>query len=73
MVSANVVEAVAAPEVPVIVIFEVPAVAVPAVVSVITVLYVVGLGEKVAVTPLGKPEAVNVTLPVKPYCPCTER
>jgi hypothetical protein len=29
---------------------------------------VVGLGLKLAVTPLGKPEADSVTLPLNPFC-----
>ena len=33
---------------------------------------VVGFGEKDAVTPLGRPEAERVTLPVNPFCGYTE-
>ena len=36
-------------------------------VSVNTVFPVAGFGEKDAVTPLGRPEAVRLTLPAKPY------
>jgi hypothetical protein len=35
----------------------------------VSVLFpVVGLGENDAVTPLGRPDAESVTLPVNPYC-----
>jgi hypothetical protein len=40
-------------------------------VSVIVLLPVVGLGANDAVTPLGKPDAERVTLPVNPYCGST--
>jgi hypothetical protein len=65
-VSAMVVEAVRLPEVPVIVTVAVPVVAVPLAVSVSTLVLVVGFVPKVAVTPLGNPEAASVTLPVNP-------
>jgi len=52
--------------VPVIVTVAVPVVAVPLAVSVRTLLPVVGLVPKLAVTPAGRPEAERVTLPVKP-------
>jgi hypothetical protein len=57
---------VSVPEVPVIVTVEVPVVAVVLAVNVTTLVDVVGLVPKLAVTPLGRPEADKVTLPVKP-------
>ena len=71
-VRAIVVLAVRLPEVPLIVTVAVPAVAVLLAVNVSTLLPVVGLVAKVAVTPLGKPEAARATLPVNPFCPVTE-
>jgi len=62
-VSAMVVVAVKAPEVPVMVTVAAPVVAVPLAVSVSTLLPVVGLVPNAAVTPLGNPEAARVTLP----------
>ena len=56
----------AAPEVPVIVIVEVPATAAVLAANVTILVPVVGLVPKVAVTPLGKPDAASVTLPVNP-------
>ena len=61
-----VVVAVRVPEVPVIVTVEVPTVAVALAVNVITLVPVVGLVPKVAVTPAGRPVAAKVTLPVNP-------
>lgn len=58
------------PEVPLIVTVDVPVVAMPLAVSVsvlVFVVLVVLLGLKEAVTPLGRPEAVKLTPPVKPY------
>jgi hypothetical protein len=60
------VDAVRLPEVPVIVIFEVPAVNVQPDVRVSTLLPVVGLVLNVPVKPEGKPDAASVTAPVKP-------
>lgn len=60
-----VVEAVVLPEVPVMVTVDVPDVAVLLAVNVATLLLVVGLVANVAVTPLGRPDADSVTLPVK--------
>jgi len=54
------------PDVPVIVTDAVPVVAVELAVKVTTLLPVVGLVPKLAVTPAGRPEAERVTLPVKP-------
>ena len=60
------------PDVPVIVTVAGPAVAVLLAVSVSTLLFVAGLVPKVAVTPLGRPLAARVTLPVNPPAPVTE-
>jgi hypothetical protein len=65
-VSVIVVVALRLPEVPVIVTVEVPVVAVLLAVNVTVLVLVVGFVPNVAVTPLGKPEAASVTLPVKP-------
>jgi hypothetical protein len=54
------------PDVPVMVTVEVPVVAVALAVNVTTLVPVVGLVPKAAVTPEGRPEAESVTLPVKP-------
>ena len=54
------------PDIPVIVTVEVPVAAVALAVKVTTLVDVVGLVPNVAVTPAGRPEADNVTLPVKP-------
>ena len=62
-VSAMVVVAVKAPEVPVMVTVAAPVVAVLLAVSVSALLPVVGLVPNPAVTPLGNPEAARVTLP----------
>src|SRR5580658_2704745 len=58
--------AVKLPEVPVMVTVAAPVVAVALAVRVNTLLPVVGLVPNVAVTPVGRPEAARVTLPVKP-------
>lgn len=58
--------AVTEPEVPVIVTVAAPVVAVLLAVRVRTLVPVVGLVPNAAVTPLGKPDAARVTLPVKP-------
>jgi len=65
--SERVVVAVRLPEVPVIVSVVVPTLAELLAVNVSMLLPVVGFGEKVAVTPLGKPETSRLTLPVNPY------
>jgi hypothetical protein len=65
-VRARVVVAVRLPEVPVMVTVEVPVVAVALAVRVSTLLPVVGFVPNVAVTPLGRPDAASVTLPVNP-------
>ena len=59
--------AVTEPDVPVIVTVVCPAAAVLLAERVMTLLPVAGLGEKDAVTPLGKPEALKVTPLEKPY------
>jgi hypothetical protein len=66
-VSAIVVCAVVAPDVPVIVTVAVPIAAVPLAAIVISPLELIGFGVKKAVTPLGKPLAESVTFPVKPF------
>lgn len=65
-VRAMVVVAGRAPDVPVIVTVKDPVVAVLLAVRVSTLLPVVGFVPNEAVTPLGKPDAARVTLPVKP-------
>lgn len=62
-----VVVAVIVPEVPVIVTVDVPIAAVELAVRVSVVVVVPGFGLKPAVTPLGRPEALKVTLPLKPF------
>jgi hypothetical protein len=55
------------PEVPVIVTVAVPVVAVALAVSVKALEVVAGFGLNAAVTPVGKPDAAMVTLPLKPF------
>ncbi len=55
------------PEVPVMVIVTVPVVAVLLAVSVNVLAVVAGFGLKDAVTPLGRPDADKLTLPLKPF------
>jgi len=59
------------PEVPVIVTVDVPVVAVLLAVSVKVLVAVVGFVLNDAVTPLGRPDAAKVTLPVKPFWAAT--
>jgi len=67
-VQARVVVAVCVPEVPPIVSVALPRVAVLLAVSVSVVVPVaVGFGEKDAVTPAGRPETANRTLPANPF------
>ena len=66
-VRASVVVAVRLPEVPVMVTVAVPVVAVALAVSVNTLVPVVGFVPNAAVTPLGRPDAASVTLPVNPF------
>ena len=70
-VSASVVVALRLPDVPVMVTVAVPVVAVAFAVRVSTLVPVVGLVPNVAVTPLGRPDALSVTLPVNPFTSCT--
>jgi len=63
----SVVVAVRAPDAPLIVTTKVPKAAVGLAVSVRVLVEVVGFGLNDAVTPVGKPVAVNVTLPLKPF------
>jgi len=66
-----VIELVRLPEVPVIVRVTVPVAAVPLAVNVNVLEAVAGLGLNEAVTPLGRPDADKLTLPVKPFCGVT--
>jgi hypothetical protein len=63
-----VIELVMLPEVPVMVNVVVPGEAVLAAINVTVLEPVAGFGEKEAVTPLGSPETLRFTVPVKPYC-----
>lgn len=67
MVRLIVVVAVSAPEVPIIVTVDVPVVAVALAVNVTTLDVAEDVGLKAAVTPVGKPLAENVTVPLKPF------
>ena len=60
------------PDVPVMLMVVVPVAAVLLAVNVKTLAPVAGLVPKLAVTPLGSPEAASVTLPVNPPEPITE-
>jgi hypothetical protein len=66
-----VIELVKPPEVPVIVSVTVPVAAVPLAVNVNVPVAVAGLGLNDAVTPLVRPEADKLTLPLKPFCGVT--
>ena len=63
----NVVVEVRLPDVPVMVTVDVPVVARPLAVKVNVLVEVVGFGVNPAITPLGRPEALKVTLPLKPF------
>ena len=63
----NVVVFVKLPDMPVMVTGTVPVAAVALAVSVNVLVEVVGFGLNPAVTPLGRPEALKVTLPLKPF------
>src|SRR5664279_923592 len=65
-VSIRVVEATRLPDVPVMVTVTVPRLAVRLAVRVSTLVVVVLVGLNAAVTPLGRPEAERLTLPLKP-------
>jgi len=60
------------PEVPVMVTVAAPVVAVLLAVSVSTLVLVAGLVPKAATTPLGRPVAASLTLPVNPPAAVTE-
>jgi len=70
-VRASVVVAVRLPEVPVMVTLDDPVVAELLAVRVSTLLPVVGLVPNAALTPLGRPDAARVTLPVNPLTSVT--
>ena len=70
-VSVTLVLAVSAPDVPVILMLEVPVAAVLLAAKVSTLAPVVGLVPNEAVTPVGSPDAVSVTLPLNPPAPVT--
>ena len=70
-VKATVVVFVRLPEVPVTTTEKVPVVAVLLAVSVTVLDVVAGFVLNDAVTPLGRPEADKLTLPVKPFCGVT--
>ena len=59
------------PDVPVMVAVTVPVAAVLLAVSVNVLVLVVLLGLNDAVTPLGRPDADKLTLPLKPFCGLT--
>ena len=59
------------PDVPVIMTLKLPVGAVPLAAKVSVLVPVVLAGMKEALTPLGKPEAVRLTLPVKLFCGVT--
>ena len=59
------------PDVPVMVAVTVPVAAVLLAVSVNVLVLAVLLGLNEAVTPLGRPEADKLTLPLKPFCGLT--
>jgi hypothetical protein len=63
----SVVVLVSVPDVPVIVTATVPVAAVALAVRVSVLVPLAGLGLNIAVTPLGKPDAVRVTVPLKPF------
>jgi hypothetical protein len=70
-VSVSAVALVSVPEAPVIVTVEVPAVAPALAVSVRVFVFAVLVGLNDAVTPLGRPAADRLTLPLKPFCGAT--
>ena len=55
------------PDVPVMVTGTVPMGAVPLAVSVTVLAVLAGFGLNIAVTPVGRPEADKLTLPLKPF------
>ena len=70
-VSATVVLLLKLPEVPVTLTDTVPSAAALLAMSVNVLVLLVVLGLKEAVTPLGRPEADRLTLPLKPFCGVT--
>ena len=70
-VSATVVLLLKLPEVPVMLTDTVPSAAALLAMSVNVLVLLVVLGLKEAVTPLGRPEADRLTLPLKPFCGVT--
>lgn len=66
-VNASVVVSVKLPDVPVTVTVAVPVVVVPLAVSVNVLVLVAGFGLKASVTPSGKPDADNKTVPLNPF------
>jgi len=56
-----------APEAPEMLTLNVPVAALPVAVKVTMLVVVAGLVAKVALTPLGKPDAVRFTLPLNPF------
>jgi hypothetical protein len=66
-VKLNVVVCVMLPEIPVTVTVDVPKVAVLLAVNVNVLVVLVGFGLNPAVTPVGRPEALNVTVLLKPF------
>ena len=66
-VSCTVVVWVKAPDTPVMVTVTVPVAAEPLAVKVSVLVVAVGFGLNPAVTPLGRPDALNVTLPLNPF------
>lgn len=68
----TVVDAAKLPEVPVMVTVAAPVVAALLAVRVSTLVLAVGLVAKAAVTPLGRPVAASLTLPVNPPAPVSE-
>jgi hypothetical protein len=56
------------PEIPVMVTVTVPGVAVLLAINVNVLVLVALVGLKEAVTPVGRPEADKLTLPLKPFC-----
>jgi hypothetical protein len=67
IVSGNEAVDVSFPDVPVIVTTLVPSDAEPVADKTKTAFPVVGFGERIALTPLGRPETDSLTAPAKPY------
>jgi hypothetical protein len=69
--SVTAVDALLAPDVPVTVTVALPVVAAALAVRVSVLLEVELVGEKLAVTPVGRPDAAKLTVPVNPLAPVT--